>query len=409
MELTDKKISFVVMCLRFLYKYVVCFLLAFVLLGAARSQQQHFIYFQHEQSLSFYVKYERQIFRSSPTGYLILSKLARGRQQIYLGLGDANQQLLRFDWDSLGSDKGYLIKSFPDTGWGLFDLQTSVLKFPGSKAEASGKTTDKALQDSAKNDPFGNLLAQVTQDSTVKYATTVNAIKKADEYRSVMKSTVIELGKQDFGDVREIRFLVREINRSDTVSVLMRNNATTSDTSANKMDAGQKKEENLNSEKKDTLINSPSVNNVLPDMSSDTLLVIPADTIIFGKDSVMLAASDSIVIYRDASVVSSEKLSPNNCTLTADEDQFVKLRMRMAGQYTEEKMIEEALTVFKQVCFTTTQLRRLSLLLLKDEMKYKFFATALGYISDAYQFPALRNELQEEINRLRFDALIANQ
>ena len=380
MELTDKKISFVLMFLIFRNKYVFCFLFSFALLTSAFSQQQHFIYFQHEESLPFYLKYEGQIFRSSSTGYLILSKLVRGKQQIFIGLNDSNQQLLRFIWDSLSSDRGYLVKNFGELGWGLFDLQTSEVKYSKNKEEGVYQVSNKHAKDSVANDDFGNMLAKVTQDSSVKYVALVNAEKKVETNAKLKKSSITEIESRVTDNTRELRFLIKENKSNDTVSVFF--------------------------VEKNVLADNASVNKSVLHAKSES---IHADTVGQVKDAVNSELSASALAKED-SLSGREKIksAKGNCNTIADEEQFVKLRMKMAGQYTEEKMIEEALEAFKQTCFTTVQLRRLSLLLSTDEMKYKFFETSLKFISDANQFPSLRNELQDDIYRKRFDALNAN-
>ena len=388
MELTDKKISFVHMIPRNKNIFILVFFFFLLIQKIAWAQPRHFVYFQHERSQPFYVKYEEQIFRSSSTGYLILSKLVRGRQQIELGVDSSHQQLLIFCWDSLSKDKGYLVKNFGDSGWVLYDLQLSEIIYPKSKIDPAGQTKgNKSLKESGL-DAFGNMLAQVTRDSSVKYVVNERPENKTTGLRSV----IIELNKNESQKSKEIKFLVREKKITDTVNVIF-DNFLLHDTV----------------KKTHPLDQVPSIVK-LPDFAIENSSRILADSGPSGEDSVQLIKSeDSIIIHQDSSnALNVMNPGQSNCLKTADEDQFVKLRMRMAGQYTEEKMIEEAVGFFKQVCFTTTQLRRLSLLMAKDEMKYKFFASAIGYISDANQFPALRNELQEEINRLRFDALITN-
>jgi hypothetical protein len=62
----------------------------------------------------------------------------------------------------------------------------------------------------------------------------------------------------------------------------------------------------------------------------------------------------------------------------AIEDDFFKLRKKMAGQNNDDAMITEAKKTFKTKCFSTTQVRNLSALFLTDESKYKFFRCSVS-------------------------------
>lgn len=101
---------------------------------------------------------------------------------------------------------------------------------------------------------------------------------------------------------------------------------------------------------------------------------------------------------------------PNsNCKDNATEDDFLKLRKRMAAQNKEEAMVNEAKKVFKTKCFSTAQLKNLAVLFLTDEWRYRFYDAALPYVSDFGSFKSLGDTISEDYYKKRFQALLPNQ
>lgn len=107
-------------------------------------------------------------------------------------------------------------------------------------------------------------------------------------------------------------------------------------------------------------------------------------------------------------IASSKQSFSNNCTVIAEERDFLKLRKQMAAKESDEAMIDEAKNYFKTKCFTSEQVKNLSALFLNDENKYKFFDTAYSYVSDADKFGALQTELKDEYFINRFRAMLRN-
>jgi hypothetical protein len=91
----------------------------------------------------------------------------------------------------------------------------------------------------------------------------------------------------------------------------------------------------------------------------------------------------------------------SNCKAEASSDDFLKLREKMASSQKDQEMISEAKRVFKHKCFTTDEIRNLSVLFLKDEGKYNFFSAAFPYVSDG-NFDALQDQLTDNYYISRF-------
>ena len=67
----------------------------------------------------------------------------------------------------------------------------------------------------------------------------------------------------------------------------------------------------------------------------------------------------------------------------------------MASEDNDAGMIDVAKKFFKSRCFTTDQVKNLSVLFLKNEGKYNFFDVAYPFVSDEYNFSTLETQLSE--------------
>ena len=113
---------------------------------------------------------------------------------------------------------------------------------------------------------------------------------------------------------------------------------------------------------------------------------------------------DSVAI--DKGTTQKAAVKSNNCKAVAVEDDFFKLRKKMASANSDDAMITDAKKTFKTKCFSTTQVRNLSTLFLTDESKYKFFDAAYQYVSDLENFSTLQSALKDEYFINRFKAMI---
>ncbi len=96
----------------------------------------------------------------------------------------------------------------------------------------------------------------------------------------------------------------------------------------------------------------------------------------------------------------------SDCKSQATDDDFLKLRKKMAAVDKEEEMIGAAKKYFKTKCFTTDQIKNLSVLFLKDAGKYNFFDLAYQFVSDSHNFSILEGQLTETYFINRFKAMI---
>ncbi len=96
----------------------------------------------------------------------------------------------------------------------------------------------------------------------------------------------------------------------------------------------------------------------------------------------------------------------SDCKAFADNEDFLRLRKKMASEDSKEGMIKVANKFFKSRCFSTSQIKDLSYLFLTDEGKYMFFDAAYAHTSDSDEYATLESQLKDPYYQNRFEAMI---
>ncbi len=104
----------------------------------------------------------------------------------------------------------------------------------------------------------------------------------------------------------------------------------------------------------------------------------------------------------------SDKITNSKCKKTATQNDFIKLRKQMAGEANEKSMIKAANKQFLNTCYTTDQIRNLSILFINEEEKYKFFVAAYPYVTDTNNFGSLQDQLTDNYYKTRLNSMIRN-
>lgn len=100
------------------------------------------------------------------------------------------------------------------------------------------------------------------------------------------------------------------------------------------------------------------------------------------------------------------QLTNANCNHVAGDDEYLKLRKRMASESDVDRMIELAKKAFKKSCFTTEQIRNLTFLFNLEDGRYKFVEEAYPFVSDSYNFKSLQALFSSVYFVNRFKALV---
>jgi len=98
---------------------------------------------------------------------------------------------------------------------------------------------------------------------------------------------------------------------------------------------------------------------------------------------------------------------PNSdCKSIATDNDFLKTRKKMSAQKSDEDMVDIARKLFKQKCYSTEQVKNLSVLFLKDQGKYSFFDAVYPFVHDSNEFIHLEALLTDEYYLTRFRTMI---
>ena len=442
--------------------YLTSILILFFSPVISLAQLNHFVYLQTENKQPFYVKMDKKIFNSTISGYLIIPKLQDSTYNFSIGFLNAENKEHDFSCSINNKDVGYLVKNFDDKGWGLFNLQSLQVVMSGTKEQDIAKTN--------KTDAFSNLLSDVVNDPAIKQEnkvqnednrknvdqqvaietpkiesipiiTTVDTKKDIPEKKidtaisetTTLLSTITK--KQVFNNPDGLQLTYIDIieGAADTITVFIPNNEQTDN--KNLLEAGNneltgdttlKKELNV-SEKKEEATSKQSVIDIIQaapqNISKQGSELIPAPKSGVKADDkkfLEIDLSNSSQPQTDSAIDKNKKVAENSseqvtnnplminsdCKSSALEEDFLKLRKKMASEKSEEDMLSSAKKIFKAKCFTTDQIKNLGVLFLNDGGRYNFFDVAYPFVSDTRNYKQLEDQLTDAYYKSRFQAMI---
>lgn len=429
-------------------KFFKLFVFLFFASASLKAQKVYFIYLQTDNQQPFYARMGDKVYNSTSSGYLILSNLRDSVYSLNVGIQGSQVPDQQYSISVSKKDQGYLIKNFGEKGWGLFNLTSMAIIMPASNKPNSVQTVKTEKRE---NNAFTDLLAKAADDSTIKEKPVIEkpVEKKTD---AVAENT----GKKD---VKEITPPKEEVKKEIVVAPVVIKEESKIDTSIGKNDAQEsknaaqikedsiavvrskeaellrqeelRKQDSIEKTKAQTItevdykrstvkLKSESSTttgiglvflDILSDEKTDTIRLlippeikktIPVQTKLEEKKFLDIPPADSVQKETAKTVITKS----NNCKVGANEDDFFKLRKKMAAENNDDGMITEAKKIFKTKCFSTLQIKNLSALFLTEESKYKFFDAAYQHVNDAENFTSLQSELKDEYFINRFKAMI---
>ena len=426
------------------------FLLAFY--SAAFSQKVYFVYLQSEAEQPFFVKIGEKVHNSNPSGYLILSQLKDSSYSFKIGFPQNKWPDQQFLVDIKSKDRGYLLKNFGEKGWGLFDLQTM-----GVQMSAENNIKDKAGRKEFREvSAFTEILSKAANDPSLKEKP-VFAVAKTEEKATNIQSAIAkkeddQVSKQP---INEPRAAVNTEEKTEVVQTvaLKEEKAVLKEKPDTGIKAPIKKEESPIVKKEDqkTEVLPVAATKQETTPPKEEIKVVPVETYKksvvtkksessttegFGltfidqhsngeKDTIKIIIPNSKEAFagkndqpdekkflditeqtKESKLTGTKATVKNNCSSISSENDFLKLRKKMAGQKTEEAMIEEAKKGFKVKCFSTEQIKNLGNLFLNEAGKFQFYEAAYPYSSDKDNFAVLQTELKDNYFIHRFKNLV---
>ena len=434
-------------------------LFVFLVLASAsiKAQKVYFIYLQTDNQQPFYARMGEKVYNSTSSGYLILSNLRDSNYSLNIGIQGSQVPDQPYSLTVNKKDQGFLIKNFGDKGWGLFNLTTMATIMPVTK---SVNPVQVVKTEKREDNAFTNLLAKVADDSTIKEkpiiekpveqktdVTVLNTEKKEEvttdtkeiiptRQEDVKKGIIVApilINEKPKVDSPVVKEQVQESNKvaqmkEDSILAAKNNEAELlKQEELRKQDSIEKARTQpitdvdykrsvvkLKSESSTTAGIGLVFLDILSDQVTDTISVLISPDI---KKAASVRTDQDEKKFLDIPSVdtvgketaSKAAIKSNSCKAVATEDDFYKLRKKMAAEKNDDDMISEAKKTFKTKCFSTVQMRNLSTLFLNDESKYKFFDSSYQYVSDLENFSTLQSTLKDEYYINRFKAMLRQQ
>ena len=386
-------------------KLIVTLFLLFSLTFAF-AQQNHFVYLQTYNNQPFYVKFQNKLLSSSATGYLIIPKLNESNYDFVVGFARNEFPEQSFSINLKGNS-GYELKNFADKGWGLFDLQNSQVIMGGNTPVVASVTTAPVPK---KNDAFADMLSNVVKDSTIRVD---DSIVQAPVAKVVLEEKIVLIPSSSTNLYSKVKRSLENYSNDGLERVYIDQLGSSTDTITVFIPGAS---ENRKSKKEKKVIIAEAQPVVTsPDLKDSVVVTEPTTTPIpqkapqpkFIEDDTKKSkeenpsATDKIV-----STSSSLSMINSDCHAIATEDDFLKLRKRMAAEKTDDNMIKLAKKSFKAKCYSTSFIKNLSVLFLTDQGRYSFFDTAYPFVPDSQNFSSLEKELSDTYYITRFRAMI---
>ncbi len=401
------------------------FFLSFLLAGIvcfAYAQQEHFIYIQADNKQAFYVKIADKVYSSSAAGYAIIPKLNNAVYTLTIGL-PKNEKPPQNLQVAVNEDLGFLLKDLPGKGLSLYNLQSMKVVSAGDVAnQSSGLASTTRAADNENN--FGAVLSNVS--NTPDLAITQPVAKPVAEKPAVVQEEsptlpvqqnalpVITPAQQN-GTVSRISSFTEEngvaltyLDKTDaqentvTIFIPVKKSAGV---------AGNRPVEIVPDDQsaKSKPVNAKPVQsreNATPPTGNEKFLDIeinnPNNADVSGNVGTISASAPKPYNANEKKEISYN----SDCKSLADNDDFLKIRKKMVAENNNDDMVYAAKKYFKTKCFTTEQIRNLSVLFLTDKSKYSFFDAAYPFTSDTQNFARLSSELKDEYYIERFNVMI---
>jgi hypothetical protein len=380
----------------------------FFCLSGLLAQEKHFVFIQSDNNLPFYVSLNGKLLSSTATGYVIIPKLTNGDYNFSIGFAKNAFPEQGFQVVIDNKDLGFNLKNFGEKGWGLFNLQSFNVTMAGSTSsndvanaineKVAPKDDDEPLisfnkkkktipaETKAKADAVANEQVTTNENPEGREAKPGNDITKEDR---VDTNSVKKVSEIKDGEGVHLSYSDNNGKATDTIHVTIPSvNSENTENTASPSETGGADSNSASPTKPDISANAAAAN--------DTLKFLDLKTDKSKKDE-----ADQVTANNNASAVTNSK-----CKSVAGDEDYTRLRRKMAMQTTDEKMINEAKKMYRNKCFTTSQIKKLSTLFLSDEGRYNFFNASYNSAADISEYGTLQSEFIDPAFANRFKAML---
>ncbi|HEV8079529.1 MAG TPA: DUF4476 domain-containing protein [Chitinophagaceae bacterium] len=357
------------------------------------AQQNHFVYLQSENKEPFFVKVNDKVLTSSASGYLIIPRLEDGSYKLLMGAAQSNREQ-EFNCSISNKDLGFIIKNTGDQ-WQLMNIQTLEVITPGNVIAKPVTVYEK------ETDSFSKMLANAVQDSTILQKEVVTTDQTdtsltVSEKSNVESSDIAQSINQNKDVAIQRSVIKRKLKKSNKEGIEMvyvDDKGDTKDTIRILIVADKQKKKEAPIKGTDTVVVASKENEVPKDVAD-------------ANKAVYIVTDEEKKIIKEANDYVKSSMPNSDCKNIATDEDFLRLRKKIVAEDNDEAMIKAAKKSFKIKCFTTEQIKNLSVLFLKDESRYMFFDAAYPFVSDSDNYPALEKQLSDDFYITRFRTMI---
>lgn len=410
------------------------------------AQQDHFVYIQSDEKVSFDVNVNGKTYNSSSIGYVILPKLTKGNYLLSVSFANKKYPDQQFNCPIDKDDEGFLLKNYTDKGWGLFNLQSSDIIMAVS---ADTVVPEPPKAQPGKNDAFGNMLSEVSGDSTLNLKTEVekpaaqktspavepaavaknqNSIPQKDGIDNnidnnkvigtailgsktvspVDKNNVlVKIKEETTNDGTNMVFLDSSSGLNDTISIFLPTQPSLADVNEVQTKTLQK-DSTIEGAKTDSNANVKAANAaVVKQPDTSTTENGGVNNPFFSKEDqkkndTNVTADNGVNNNSDIKAAPANMPSSAECKNVLTESDMSKIRKKMITAENDDKMIGIAKKNIGDKCISTEQVKSLAGLFLSDDGRLNFFSSVYSLVYDKPAFSSLESQLIDPNYKKRF-------
>jgi len=367
-----------------------------------------FAYVQTDNKQPFYLKMNDKVLSSSASGYVVIPKLSSGNYSLTFGFPKDQFPQQTINLNIASADAGFLLKDFGAKGWGLFNLETMQVAMNNSAGNSA------LIPTTSNQDVFSNTLAGAANTDlsvakkpapvVVEELKPVVVKEEAKVAKAFTEKAIKKINTSSDVDGKSYTYIDRTGLQNDTINVFI---------AANKIATPAETVKEIAVVKED----KPEVKEAKPE-SKETkpTKFLDIDMAKTAANSTEPQTSPKLLQYKKSSIAKPEEVIKDkpvvsfnsDCKAMANENDFLKIRKKMAAAVSDDAMVDAAKKIFKSTCYSVEQIKNLSALFLNDASKYNFFDAAYPHIYDSQNFGALQAQLSDQYYISRFKAMIRN-
>ena len=391
------------------------------------AQQYHFVYIQADNQQPFYIKYDGKNYSSSSIGYLILPKLNDGSFSIQVGFPKNLYPEQAFNLSVAGKDLGFALKNFADKGWGLFNFQTTDIVMNVNASAASEVIAKPAITTTNTANPFGNMLADAINDSTLNQQRVIPKDTASVAVNSPVSMDSSKASQATAPNTQNTAIQTGNLTKNDTPAD--NDNSAKAKATVDSTLRIIKSSENTTSNGTDLTfldnVSKDTIHAFIP--SSDTVKTATKDNL---NTEVKASVNDTIKskidnpFFNNTNNTSASQpamqdtannttaetkgniITNSNCLKMLSSYDADRLKKKIISLHSQDDILAAVKKSLRDKCITTDQVEDLSNLFLSDENRYNFYDAVYPNVSDYFNYPQLQSTLIDTYYKNRFKALL---